>query len=99
MKLQDRVCQTCKLETEDEVHFLLRCPTYHMLRKTLFAKMKSKDNFDANTISQEMLFLKLINPARKCMREIFKFVSDCFDKRTQVLSTQVTNKQLETKMQ
>ena len=63
-----------------------------MLRKTLFAKMKSKDNFDANIISQETLFLKLINPLSKCMREIAKFVSDCFDKRAQVLSTQVANK-------
>ena len=25
VKLKDRVCQTCKLETEDEAHFLLRC--------------------------------------------------------------------------
>ena len=54
--------------------------------------MKSKDNFDANAISQEMLFLKLINPARKWMREIAKFVSDGFDKRAQVISTLVTNK-------
>ena len=43
--------------------------------------MKSKDNFDANTISQEMLFLKIINPARKSMRERAKFVSDYLDKR------------------
>ena len=92
VKPKDRVCQTCKLETEDEAHFLLRCPTYQMLRETLFAKMKSKDNFDANTISQEMLFLKLINPARKSMREISKFASDCLDKRAQVISTLATNR-------
>ena len=78
---KDRICQTCKLETEDEAHFLLRCPAYQVLRKTLFAKMKSKDNFDANTISQEMLFLKVINPARKSMRERAKLVSDYLDKR------------------
>ena len=48
--------------------------------------MKSKGNFDAYTLSQEMLFLKLINTARKSMREIAKFVSDCLDKRAQAVS-------------
>ena len=52
---KDRVCQTCKLETEDEAHFVLRYPSYQELRDTLFAKMKSKDNFDFYKLAQEML--------------------------------------------
>ena len=55
VNLKDRVCQTCKLETEDEAHFVLRYPSYQELRDTLFAKMKSKDNFDFYKLAQEML--------------------------------------------
>ena len=91
VKPKDRECQTCKLETEDETYFLLQCPSYQVLRETSFAKMKSKDNFDAYTTSQEMLFLKLINPARKSVREIVKFVSDGLDKRAQAISALASN--------
>ena len=61
MKPKDGVCQACKLEAEDDVHFLLQCVLYQVLRKTLLANKKSKDNFDTNTISQEIIFLKLIS--------------------------------------
>ena len=61
MKPKDGVCQACKLEAEDDVYFLLQCVLYQVLRKTLLANKKSKDNFDTNTISQEIIFLKLIS--------------------------------------
>ena len=35
VKPKDRVCQTCKLETEDEAYFLLRRPSYLVLRDIL----------------------------------------------------------------
>ena len=35
VKPKGPACQTCKLETEDEAHFLLRCPLYQVLRETL----------------------------------------------------------------
>ena len=78
------------LEIEDEIHFLLRCPTYQLLRETLFAKMKSKGVFDAETISEKMLFPRLTNPARNSIREMAKFASECFDKRAQVMSSLAT---------
>ena len=60
--------------------------------KTLFAQtVKSKDNFDACKLSQEKLFLKLINPASKSIREIAEFVSDCLEKRTQAISALASN--------
>ena len=89
--VKDRACQTCKLETEDEARFLLRCPSYQVLRDTLLAKMKSKDNFDGYKLSHEMLFPKLINPTWKSIGEIAKFVSDCLEKRTQAISAPVSN--------
>ena len=83
------MCQTYKLETEDEVHH-----TKCIVQDTLFAKMKSKDNFDdldKCKLSQEMLFPKLINPARKIITEIVKFISDCLEKRTQAISAIASN--------
>ena len=56
--------------------------------------MRSRDNFGANTISQEMLFIKLIIPGRKIMKEMAKFVSDCLDKRAQSISALATNSYL-----
>ena len=33
VKLKDRVCQTCKLKIgDDEAQFVLRCPSYQVLR-------------------------------------------------------------------
>ena len=60
-------------------------------RHFIFAKMKSKGNFDACTLSQEMLFLKRIKPARKSMREIAKCVSDCLNKRAQAIFALASN--------
>ena len=57
--------------------------TRHFIRENV----KSTDNLDAYKLSQEILFLKLINPARKSMKEIMvKFVSDCLDKPAQEVS-------------
>ena len=47
---------------------------------------KSKDNFNVYKLSQEMFFLKLINPARKSIREIAKSVSYCREKLIQTIS-------------
>ena len=91
VKPKDRICQTCKLETENEAHFFIQCTSYQMLRYNLFGKMKSKDNIDAYTLSHELLFPTLINPTRKIMREIAKFVSDCLDKRIQEISALALN--------
>ena len=39
-ELDQRLCSYCELgEVEDEIHFLLYCPLYHDLRKTLFDKV------------------------------------------------------------
>ena len=65
--MKPKVRQTCKSATEDKAHFLLRYQLNQMLRDRLdmiFAimnMMKSKGNFDAYILSQEMLFLLQTN--------------------------------------
>ena len=55
--VQLRTCRCCDLnKVEDEIHFLLECPCYFTLRKSLFDTCKSflKEkfyNFDVQNIS------------------------------------------------
>ena len=42
VKPKDRVYQTCKIETEDEAHLLLRYPSYQMLQDTFRANCEVK---------------------------------------------------------
>ena len=33
-----RFCPFCKIQVEDEIHFLMQCKTYKIFKKDLFAK-------------------------------------------------------------
>ena len=47
LSVQDRLCNICNLnETEDEIHFLFKCPCYDDLRQTLINKAcETETNF------------------------------------------------------
>ena len=50
-ELDQRLCGYCELgEVEDETHFLLYCPFYHDLRKTLFDKVHVGLSHDSDLI-------------------------------------------------
>ena len=50
-ELDQRLCEYCELgEIEDETHFLLYCPFYHDLRKTLFDKVHVDMSLDSDWV-------------------------------------------------
>ena len=51
----NRVCPFCLTCIEDEVHFLIRCPTYNPLRSTLLEAQKFEH------LPEETLFKLLMN--------------------------------------
>ena len=65
---KDRHCSNCAV-MEDERHFVLTCPLYTPIRDSLFTKIGQLNNFR-----------NFIAP-KKNIREIAKFVFDCFQIR------------------
>ena len=50
-ELDQRLCEYCELgEVEDELHFLLYCPFYHDLRKTLFDRVHVGMSSDSDLV-------------------------------------------------
>ena len=56
---EERFCPFCPTKVEDEIHFLLECPTYLIPRNVLIENIV-KDN--PNFISQKSKFLQLMSP-------------------------------------
>ena len=81
---ENRVCRSCKNETEDEFHFLIRCPTYQKLREAFFMQMKKEGNFNSDQISENEIFLRLINPKHNA-QEVAKYIADCLELRNRTI--------------
>ena len=86
VKPEDRICRRCNKEKEDEIHFLLRCPIYQEIRNTFLKEMKAQNIFDANTLSENDVFKKIINPNKTVAQRVAKYVEDCFKMRSLMIS-------------
>ena len=54
----ERFCTFCKTEIEDEIHFVIKCKTYHHLRKSLIEECRNlKPNFQYYTDRQKFVFI------------------------------------------
>ena len=81
-KPEERKRFHCQKITEDERHFLLKCPLYNELREDIYGKITLMDsNFKFKRSQEDQLFYLLINPPRDLQKIVAKYVYDYFELR------------------
>ena len=55
-------CPICKIEMEDEYHFLNICPAYQEKRSLLLDYLENEYRIEISRISPNRIFMFLINP-------------------------------------
>ena len=66
----------CKREMEDEIHFLLRCPSYESIRQNFYQNIKSVGKVNLLE-SEKAVFKSLMSPTNEIAPEVAKFISEC----------------------
>ena len=79
-KKPEEICPICKLEMEDEYHFLTECPAYHQeKRNVLFDNLKNEHLIRVHKMSPNEIFMFLINlPRREAQKLIARHVFEYF---------------------
>ena len=83
-KPAERICPICKIEMEDEYHFLNICPAYQEIRCSLLDYLEKEYIIKIRRMSPNKIFMFLINPLSgnaKTQKLITKHVFECFEKR------------------
>ena len=83
-KPAERICPICKIEMEDEYHFLNICPAYQEKRCSLLDYLEKEYRIKISRMSPNKIFLFLINPPSgnvKIQKMIAKHIFECFEKR------------------
>ena len=78
---EERICDFCKNEVEDEVHFLFHCGLYREFRELLFTKAREiSPHFDTRGVDENLEFLMTTMPL-----DLANFVSNAFCKRKEFM--------------
>ncbi|XP_068692682.1 uncharacterized protein [Montipora foliosa] len=83
-KPAERICPICKIEMEDEYHFLNICPAHQEKRCSLLDYLEKEYRIKISRMSRNKIFMFLINPPRgnvKIQKLIAKHIFKCFEKR------------------
>ena len=83
-KPAERICPVCKIEMEDEYHFLNICPAYQEKRCSLLDYLEKEYRIKISRMSPNKIFMFLINPPSgnvKIQKMIAKHIFECFEKR------------------
>ena len=83
-KPAERNCPICKIEMEDEYHFLNRCPAYQEKRCSLLDYLEKEYKIKISRMSPNRIFMFLVNPPSgnvRIQKLIAKHVFHCFEKR------------------
>ena len=81
----ERKCFKCKVDVEDEFHFVIKCPLYATERKVLFDAFSNKcKNFDSLTEEQKFIFI-LSNEDMDLTKILAKFLFRSFKIRESAL--------------
>ena len=83
-KTAERTCPICKLEMEDEYHFLNICPAYQEKRSSLLDYLENEYRIKISRMSPNRIFMFLINPPSgnvRIQKLIAKHIFKCFEKR------------------
>ena len=61
--VEKRICQICQVETEDEIHFLVKCKFYEDLRKPLFEQcIELRPQFPYYSTTEQFVYPTLNRP-------------------------------------
>ena len=83
-KPAERTCPICKIEMEDEYHFLNICPAYQEKRYSLLDYLEKEYRIKISRMSPNRIFMFLINPPSgnvRIQKVIAKHMFECFEKR------------------
>ena len=83
-KPAERTCPICKIEMEDEYHFLNICPAYQEKRSSLLDYLENEYRIKISRMSPNRIFMFLINPPSgdvRLQKLIAKHIFECFEKR------------------
>ena len=83
-KPAERTCPICKIEMEDEYHFLNICPAYQEKRCSLLDYLEKEYRITISRMSPNRIFMFLINPPSRNVRMqklIAKHIFECFGER------------------
>ena len=83
-KPAERTCPICKVEMEDEYHFLNICPAYQEKRSSLLDYLENEYRIKISRMSPNRIFMFLINPPSgnvRIQKLIAKHIFECFEKR------------------
>ena len=85
LERSERKCPFCKIEIEDEQHFLTKCPAYTAERTHLEKVANSScKNFSALNENQKFIYL-MSNDDYVVIKSLAKFIFESFDKREKLL--------------
>ena len=83
-KPAERTCPICKVEMEDEYHFLNICPAYQEKRSSLLDYLENEYRIKMSRMSPNRIFMFLINPPSgngRIQKLRAKHIFECFEKR------------------
>ena len=83
-KPPERTCPICKIEMEDEYHFLDICPAYQEKRSSLLDYLENEYRIKISRMSPNRIFMFLIIPPNgnvRIQKLIAKHIFECFEKR------------------
>ena len=92
LQLNERICQVCleirtqqgsEPEVETEIHFLLYCGVYKILREKLFSTIKIPENFE--TIDEASKLNIILNMPENC-KYTAQFIVDAYGMRSKILN-------------
>ena len=85
LHIRDRLCEVCnQCCIEDEIHFLLECPTYECERNTLFIKANFYyENF--NELEDDVKLCIFMND-EDLFGSVAKYIDSAYHKRSEVLT-------------
>ena len=69
-----RVCPFCKNQVENEIHFLITCPTYNVLRNPLFLKIQENARYFELLSDREKFIRILAEPNAAVASYVYKIM-------------------------
>ena len=77
-KVEDRICKLCKLDIEDEIHFVCVCPKLQAIRYKFYNKICSCQNDSILTRFYEIITCKRV-------KLLMNFLADLWNLRNNIL--------------
>ncbi len=79
---EDRLCQYCSAQVcEDELHFIMLCPNYTILRKKLLDNIHSQYQFLSDYSTEECYLWIMSSNETFVTNELSEYVKNAFKKR------------------